>query len=64
MIVLEQCTVYEKFRYCEKAKKFEKISPPFFKLLKQSGRFFSNLCGLLRISELYVIFKALLMNDP
>ena len=48
-----------KFLYCEKATKFEKLS--FFDVSKHvtryvisdvSGRFFSNLFGLLRILEL------------
>ena len=44
-----------KFRYCEKATKFEKIFHLFLNLLsniKQGGRFFPNLCGLVKISEL------------
>ena len=44
------------FRYCEKATKFEKKYPTFIwnylVMSKQSRRFFSKLCGLLRISEL------------
>ena len=43
-----------KFIYCEKATKFEKISHLFLKLpSNMKRRFFSNLCGLLRISGLY-----------
>ena len=54
-----------KFRYCEKATKFEKISHSFWNYLvtsRQSGRFFSNFCGLLRISELYQRSSSLYWN--
>ena len=44
-----------KFRYCENAKKFEKISHLVLKLLsnvKTKWEVFSNIYGLLRMSEL------------
>ena len=47
------------FRHHEKTTKFWKIFHLVWKLLsnvKQSGRFFSNLCGLLRIFELYLYY--------
>ena len=49
--------LYIKFRYSEEATKFWKKSPNFiWRYLGSSTkvvRFFSNLCGLLRLSELY-----------
>ena len=45
-----------KFRYCEKAIKFEKIDHLFLKLIsnvKTKWEVISNFCGLLRISGLY-----------
>ena len=56
LIFLQEKTPYyilHKFRYCEKAKKNEKISHLFLKLLsnvKIMWEIFSNFCGLLRIS--------------
>ena len=42
-----------KFRYCEQAKRFEKISHFFGNyLVVSNGRFFQKNCGLLTISEL------------
>ena len=46
-----------KFRYCEKTTKLEKISHLIFELpskVKTKWEIFSNFCGLLRISELYI----------
>ena len=44
-----------KFRYFERATKIKKKSPNLF--AKNIRRFFSNFCGLLRISELYFLIK-------
>ena len=51
-----QVRLFIKIRYCEKATKFERISHLLLKLLnnvKTKRGIFSNLCGLLRLSELY-----------
>ena len=45
---------YIKFRYCEKATKISHIFQNYLVSSKLLGDFFSNICGLLRISELYV----------
>ena len=50
-------TALLKFRYCEKAKKFGKKTIPLILKLQSKVKtkwvFFSNFCGLIKISELY-----------
>ena len=48
-----------KFRYSEKAAKFKKNVPSYLTLLcnfVRLGRFFAKFCGVLKISELYVVW--------
>jgi hypothetical protein len=48
-VILKSILFFIKSRYCEKAKHFLY----YLVMLKLSGRFFQNSCGLLRISEHY-----------
>lgn len=51
------CIIWLKFRYCDKAIRFEKISH-FFEIYLET----SNVCGFLNISELYNIFGILFIS--
>ena len=49
-----------KLRDCEEVTKFGAISRfslNYLAMSKHGGRFFSNFCGLLNISELYIFFR-------
>ena len=50
-----------KFRYSEKATKVENNLSPFFEIKIKTKIFFSNFCGLLRISELYLLCLCLIL---